>query len=36
MSFFDMDNDFKVEAEAIEVPVVIDEINIQKVYLLGD
>ena len=36
MSFFDMDSDFKVEAEAIEVPVVIDEINIQKVYLLGD
>ena len=36
LSFFDIDDDFKIEDEMIEKTVAIEEINIQKVYLLGD
>lgn len=36
LSFFDIDNDFKIEDEIVEKTAAIEEINIQKVYLLGD
>ena len=35
LSLFDLD-DFSVENKSEEKPVIIEEINIQKVYLLGD
>lgn len=35
MSFFDMDDFFMLE-ESVETASIIEEITIQKVYLLGD
>ena len=35
MSFFDMDDSFMLE-ESVETASIIEEITIQKVYLLGD
>lgn len=36
LSFFDIDEEFKLEVDIAENTVVAEEINIQKVYLLGD
>lgn len=36
LSFFDIDDDFKIEYEMVEKTGAIEEVNIQKVYLLGD
>lgn len=36
LSFFDIDDNFKIEDEAFKKTTEIEEINIQKVYLLGD
>ncbi len=36
LSFFDIDDEFKIEDEAVEKTDAIEEITIQKVYLLGD
>lgn len=36
LSFFDIDEDFKIEDEIVEKTAEIKEITIQKVYLLGD
>lgn len=36
LSFFDIDEDFKIEDEIVEKTAEIEEITIQKVYLLGD
>ena len=35
LSLFDLD-DFSIENESEEKPILFEEINIQKVYLLGD
>lgn len=36
LSFFDIDDEFKIEDEVVEKTDAIEEISIQKVYLLGD
>lgn len=36
LSFFDIDDEFKLEDDIAGNAVVVEEINIQKVYLLGD
>ena len=36
LSFFDIDDEFKIEDEVVEKIDAIEEISIQKVYLLGD
>ena len=36
LSFFDIDEEFKLEVDIAENTVVAEEISIQKVYLLGD
>ena len=36
LSFFDLDEQFFIEETPIEAPAVVQEIAIQKVYLLGD
>lgn len=36
LSFFDIDDEFKIEDEVVEKTDAIEEITIQKVYLLGD